>query len=210
MKFRMSLFAALLTGALFPVLPASSATFSPDPIILDDPIQKNLDAPVAPIEKNGYLIVPLAEFQAQARVLSARHYEKDREAALVPVDLALGWKRMSQDEVLSRINIRQDGRFYFWKTNAFPIPRAEIETQSTNMHLIPADGIIEESLKSVQPGEIVVFNGYLVEVQGRDNWRWRSSLTRKDTGDGACELVYVTSFEVRGTQQPKTHYVENK
>lgn len=210
MKFRKSLFAALLTGALFPVLPASSATFSPDPIILDDPIQKNLDGSVTPIEKNGYLIVPLAEFQAQARVLSARHYDKDREAALVPVDLALGWKRMSEDNVLDSINIRQDGRFYFWKTNAFPIPRAEIESQSTNMHLIPADSIIEESLKSVQPGEIVVFTGYLVEVQGKDNWRWRSSLTRKDTGDGACELVYVTSFEVRGNQQPKTHYVENK
>ena len=207
MKFRKSLFAALLAGALFPVLPASSATFSPDPLVLGDPIQKNLDEPVSPIEKNGYLITPLAEFQAQARVLGAKHYNQDREASLVPVDLALGWKRMSEDNVLNRIDIRQDGRFYFWKTNAYPIPRAEIETQSTNMHLIPADSIIEESLKSVQPGEIVVFNGYLVEVRGQDNWRWRSSLTRNDTGDGACELVYVTSFEVRG-KQPQTHYAE--
>ncbi|HYD34190.1 MAG TPA: hypothetical protein VEA39_06420 [Methylophilaceae bacterium] len=208
MKFKKPLFAALIAGALFPVLPASSATFSPDPIVLDDPIQKNLNEPMTPIEKNGYLIVPLAEFQAQARVLSAKHYSKDREAALVPVDLALGWKRMSDDNVLKNINIRQDGRFYFWKTNAFPIPRAEIETQSTNMHLIPADDVIAESLKSVQPGEVVVFNGYLVEVQGKDNWRWRSSLTRADTGDGACELVYVTSFEVHNAEQPKTHYVE--
>lgn len=208
MKFKKSLFAALIAAALFPVLPASSATFSPDPIILDDPIQKNLDEPGMPIEKNGYRITPLAEFQAQARVLSAHHYNEDREADLVPVDLALGWKRMSEDEVLKRIEIRQNGRFYFWKTNAFPIPRTEIETQSTNMHLIPADEVIEQSLKSVQPGEIVVFNGYLVEVRARDNWHWRSSLTRSDTGDGACELVYVTSFEVRDRKQPQTHYAE--
>lgn len=210
MFFKKSFLAALVAGALFPVLPASSATFGPEPIVLDDPIQKNLDAPGTPIEKNGYLITPLAEFQAQARVLSAKHYSEDREAALVPVDLALGWKRMSEDDVLERIEIRQNGRFYFWKTNAFPIPRAEIETQSTNMHLIPADEIIEESLKSVQPGEIVVFNGYLVEARAKDNWRWRSSLTRSDTGDGACELVYVTSFEVRSRQQPQTHYAEAK
>jgi hypothetical protein len=210
MKFKKSFLAALVVGALFPVLPASSATFNPDPIILDDPIQKNLDVPGKPIEKNGYLITPLAEFQAQARVLSTHHYSDDREAALVPVDLALGWKRMSEDEVLKRIEISQNGRFYYWKTNAFPIPRAEIESQSTNMHLIPADQIIEESLKSVQPGEIVVFSGYLVEVRAQDNWRWKSSLTRTDTGDGACELVYVTAFEVRGERQPRVHYVENR
>ena len=209
MNFRKSLLAALLAAALFPVLPASSATF-PDPVILDDPVQKDFEVPGTPIEKNGYRITPLAEFQTQARVLSARHYSEDREAALVPVDLALGWKRMSEDDILNRIEIRQNGRFYFWKTNAFPIPRAEIETQSTNMHLIPADEVIEESLKSVQPGDIVVFNGYLVEVRAQDNWRWRSSLTRSDTGDGACELVYVTSFEVRGRQDPKTHYVDNR
>ena len=209
MNFRKSFFAVLIAGALFPVLPASSATFSTDAIVLDDPIQKNITDNIAPFEKNGYLLKPLAEFQTQARVLGAKHYSEDREAALVPVDLALGWKRMADDKVLEKIEIRQDGRFYFWKTNAFPIPRAEIETQSTNMHLIPADEIIEQSLKAVQPGETVIFSGYLVEARAQDNWHWRSSLTRTDTGAGACELVYVTSFEIRGNQ-PKMLYVENR
>lgn len=209
MNFRKSFFAVLTAGALFPVLPASSATFSTDAIVLDDPIQKGITDSIAPFEKNGYLLKPLAEFQAQARVLGAKHYSDDREAALVPVDLALGWKRMADDKVLEKIEIRQDGRFYFWKTNAFPIPRAEIETQSTNMHLIPADEIIEESLKAVQPGETVIFSGYLVEARAKDNWHWRSSLTRTDTGAGACELVYVTSFEIR-SNQPKMLYVENR
>ena len=209
MNFRKSFFAVLIAGALFPVLPASSATFSTDAIVLDDPIQKGITDNIAPFEKNGYLLKPLAEFQAQARVLGAKHYSDDREAALVPVDLALGWKRMADDKVLEKIEIRQDGRFYFWKTNAFPIPRAQIETQSTNMHLIPADEIIEESLKAVQPGETVIFSGYLVEARAQDNWHWRSSLTRTDTGAGACELVYVTSFEIR-SNQPKMLYVENR
>ncbi len=27
-------------------------------------------------------------------------------------------------------------------------------------------------------------------------WRWKSSLTRKDTGNGACELVWVKQMKV--------------
>lgn len=206
MKFRKSFFAALVAAALCPVLSASSATFAPEEAILGEPVQINLTEPVTPIEKNGYMLTPLAEFQAEARVLSAHHYSTDRESQLVPVDLALGWKHMSEDAVLKKIEIRQDGRFYFWKTDAFPIPREEIETQSTNMHLIPADDIIEETLKSVKTGERVRFKGYLVEARGKDNWHWRSSLTRHDTGAGACELVYVTSLEVQDINPP-THYV---
>jgi hypothetical protein len=29
-----------------------------------------------------------------------------------------------------------------------------------------------------------------------DGWRWRSSLTREDTGAGACELVWVERIAV--------------
>ena len=30
-----------------------------------------------------------------------------------------------------------------------------------------------------------------IQVEADDGWRWRSSTTREDTGDGACEVVYV-------------------
>jgi hypothetical protein len=39
----------------------------------------------------------------------------------------------------------------------------------------------------------VIVRGYLVEARGADGWRWRSSLTREDTGAGACELIWVES-----------------
>jgi hypothetical protein len=37
----------------------------------------------------------------------------------------------------------------------------------------------------------------LVEADGRDGWKWRSSLTRDDTGDGACELMWVEWMRAR-------------
>lgn len=143
--------------------------------------------------RNGYRIRPLARFEVTARVLGTEHYRLDREAQLAPVDLVLGWGRMSDTAVLERVRIRQSGRFYFWSTDQFPIPRREIETSSANMHMIPADDQVEAALKGLRKGQVVTVRGYLVEAVASDGWRWRSSMTRNDTGAGACELIWVES-----------------
>lgn len=144
-------------------------------------------------ERNGYRIRALASFEISARVLGTEHYRLDREAQLSPVDLALGWGRMSDTAVLERIRITQRGRFYYWSTDDFPIPRREIETSSANMHMIPADDRVEAALKAIRKGQTVIVRGYLVEARAADGWRWRSSMTREDTGAGACELIWVES-----------------
>jgi hypothetical protein len=145
---------------------------------------------------NGYHITPLEDFSIEARVLAAKDYTFGREADLAPVDLALGWGTMSDEAVLSKISISQSNRFYHWRVDAFPIPRKEIELQSANMHMIPADSQVEKTLKSVRPGQVVKITGYLIEAKADDGWRWKSSLTRADTGAGACEVVFVKSLLV--------------
>jgi hypothetical protein len=47
----------------------------------------------------------------------------------------------------------------------------------------------------VRAGSLVRFSGYLVKVEAPDGWAWVSSLTRDDTGAGACELVWVDDLE---------------
>ena len=128
---------------------------------------------------------------------SAEHYAFGREADLAPVDLALGWGAMSDEAVLSKIKISQSNRFYYWHVDAFPIAREQIESNSANMHMIPATSAIEETLESIRPGQIIKLSAYLVEVKAADGWHWRSSLSRTDTGSGACELVYVKALSVR-------------
>ena len=144
----------------------------------------------------GYNITPLETFAIEARILAAKDYTFGREADLSPVDLALGWGSMSDEAILSKINITQSNRFYYWQVDAFPIPREQIETQSANMHMIPADSQIERTLKAVRPGQVVKLSGYLIEAKADDGWRWKSSLTRSDTGAGACEVIFVKSLSV--------------
>lgn len=144
----------------------------------------------------NYTLTPMADFELQARVLGRETYNFDRGADLAPVDLALGWGPMSDSQVLSQISISQSNRFYFWHVDAFPIPRRAIETHSANMHMIPANGAIEAQLKSVRVGQTIQLQGYLVNANAPDGFYWKSSLTREDTGAGACELVYVKSLVV--------------
>ncbi|MCP5420239.1 MAG: hypothetical protein H6970_11325 [Gammaproteobacteria bacterium] len=160
------------------------------------PVQKPISGSLPALDKAGYTIKPLATFEVEARVLSKEDYSFDEGAALAPVDLALGWDKMSDTDVLSHFEISQSGRFYYWSTPEFPIPRHDVETQSANMHMIPATRTIEKRLKSIRNGNLVRFSGYLVEVNRDDGWHWRSSLTRNDTGNGACELVWVETLDV--------------
>jgi len=136
-----------------------------------------------------------AHFALTARVLSREDYRFDGGASLAPMDLALGWGRMSDSAVLAQIDISQSSRFYYWHVREFPIPRREIETSSANMHLIPADAGVRRSMERVRPGELVHLEGFLVDASRPDGWQWHSSLSREDTGDGACELIYVEQLE---------------
>jgi hypothetical protein len=63
--------------------------------------------------------------------------------------------------------------------------------------MIPADGAIESTLKSIRPGQVVKISGYLVQANASDGWHWKSSLTREDTGSGACEVVYVKALLIK-------------
>lgn len=171
------------------------AVHAPGETAPDAPVQRSAgDAP--PMAKNGYRITPLARFRIDARVLSKETYRLDREADLAPVDLALGWGPMSDSAVLDKVRISQGNRFYFWHVDTFPIPREAIVSHSANMHLIPADRRIEARLKDVRKGQIVSLSGYLVEASAPDGWHWRSSLSRTDSGAGACELVWVEDLAV--------------
>jgi len=191
------LFGIIVLVAAWNWWPQGSITRSPGVLAAVAPVQSGLEGTVPKLAKAGYEIQALARFALEARVLGVERYRFDRGADLSPVDLALGWGRMSDTSVLDRIEISQDGRFYYWRAEQYPIPREEIDTSSANMHMVPANERVAYQLKSVRRGHVVRLAGYLIEARGTDGWRWKSSLTRADTGSGACELIWVERLELR-------------
>jgi hypothetical protein len=196
MKWRW-LFVLVIAYAAWNAWQGRPVTHPPGVLAAAAPEQAELAAPLQALERSGYRLIPLQSFALTARVLGSERYRLGRESDLSPIDLALGWGAMSDSAVLSQIDISQSGRFYHWRVEQFPISRREIETHSANMHMIPATPAIERALKAVRPGQMVTLTGYLVEARASDGWIWRSSLTREDTGAGACELVWVGDFDAR-------------
>ena len=176
---------------------AGEVTLGPGVKVSEVPYQKDIRSPVSRIF-DDYSITDVAEFKIMAKVLSRKNYSFGRGAELVPIDLALGWGNMSDESILEKIDISQSGRFYRWRVEAFPIPRREIETHSANMHIIPANDAVKDSIDRIRKGDIVELSGSLVNViHNTDNWYWNTSTTRNDVGKGACELIWVESLVIK-------------
>ncbi len=162
----------------------------PTPNLADLPQSVKIDEQT---EKRGkYTIRDLERYSGEFRILSREDYTLGQEAKFSPVDFAVGWGAMANPEVYKKIKIRQSGRWYYWRVNeAPPIPMNDIKKLSANMHIIPANAYVADQLKKVKKDDLVYLSGALVEIKSDDGWQWRSSLSREDTGNGACELMRV-------------------
>ena len=170
-------------------------TYPPGVLIDSEPVQIPAGKTEQLIQHGDYQLKPLAHFSVDARILHRKAYPYDRSAKLVPVDLALGWGAMSDQAVLDKLKISQSMRFYWYEYRTPPIPKDQIISHSTNLHVIPATSAIASFCKSLRRGELVHLEGELVEATGPKIGTWRSSLSRTDTGNGACELMLVESCQ---------------
>ncbi len=163
------------------------------------PLQSPADPAMPAFRLHDATVIPLAGFSVQARVLSREDYSMDAGAAFSPIDLALGWGPMANPAIEERLHVSQSGRWYNyrWDSGGPPLPLGEIISHSANMHMVPADATIASALDDVSDGDIVRVHGWLVRIERDGGWRWQSSLTRNDSGGGACELVYVCAVERR-------------
>ena len=142
-------------------------------------------------------LVPRARYHVEAKLLSKERYRWGDSADLVPWDFAVGWGPMSHEDVVAKLDISQSDRFYSYHwPHQPPIEPALIVRNSANMHLIPANSAVASQLDRARAGYKVVLDGKLVDAVWPDGRKWSTSLTREDTGRGACELMYVESVAV--------------
>jgi len=165
----------------------------------DKPLQSDIDSRIQPIRLGESTAIPLAGFSLQARVLSRENYYMGTEAEFSPTDLALGWGPMSEPGMAKKLNVTQSGRWYrySWGSEGPPLDQSEIISNSANMHMVPANNSVAASLNNISADDVIELDGWLVRIEKSDGWRWQSSLSRNDSGGGACEVVYVCSIQVK-------------
>lgn len=143
----------------------------------------------------GFRITNLESVKITGLVLSTAYYTFDTGAKISPMDLALGWGAMANPNILNYFDISQSDRHTYWYSQHMPIKAEEIARSLTNMHLIPANSAVYAELKRIKKNQTIVITGSLVFVE-KEGWSWKSSLSRTDTGDGACEVVWVDGISI--------------
>jgi hypothetical protein len=186
--------AALVIFACYQLYSRRVIDHAPGVLAAQEPLQREIDAGVV-VERGDFQLRPRAEFSATVRVLSREDYSLGALAELVPTDFAVGWGPMSDSAVLENIEIGQGNRFYYWRTESWPIERSAIETHSANWHLIPASPSVAKVLGGLRAGSVVALSGRLVDIEGREAGM-RTSLSRDDTGAGACEILLAESARI--------------
>jgi hypothetical protein len=199
MDWKRVLIGALAVGVLWnlwqriesrPVHPADG------PVAPTEPLQTDLER-VSTARHGRWTLTPRAHYEITARILSREDYRFDLLSDLIPEDLALGWGPMSDNRVLNALAITQSVRFYSWRPlNSLPIPRQEVIEHSANTHVIAADAHVGLQLKRLRVGQVVRLMGSLVDGVRDDGVSIHTSLTRSDSGAGACEVMLVEGVEV--------------
>lgn len=162
-----------------------------------EPLQEDLsDSDLQSYEQGNFSIKPVQRYRIVARVLHRQDYTYQPTHEILPIDLVLGWNIMANPDTINNnhITITQQNRFYFWHIPSFnKISREQIEYNSANTHIGPINKEVKKELENIKEGDLIYLEGYLVNViDKKTGYRFISSLTRKDTGAGACEVMIVT------------------
>jgi hypothetical protein len=171
------------------------ASHPPGVLVPEEPQQSA--ASISDWDREGFRIHPLAHYSIRARLIGKESYWIDSGAKLAPVDLAVAWGPLSDSAVLSELSWAQGNRFLEWRVpeDKMPLPFQDVNSHTANIHIVPATPAILSSIRWTRTGSIVQLSGYLIEATHPQGAKpWRSSLTRTDTGSGACELMWVEQF----------------
>lgn len=187
--------------------PFSSSTTTDLIDVLQEPVQQNINnmEKIPIILKNGTVtMTKKAKYDISAKVVSKEKYSSflgNWTTEISNFDLALAWGEITQPENSKYITYSQRDRWYYYRYSGESKYKSDyITSHSANTHIIHANNNILKAVKSIDVGEYIRLKGYLVyldgSIQGNKAW-WHSSLSRKDSGDGSCELFYVTSVQIK-------------
>lgn len=150
----------------------------------------------------SYHVEPQYDYDITGLIVSYRHHDNNsRLHALANdhlnmLDVCVIWGDNPGNPRLDKIN--------FWngiftcnvRTGDSQAWQAFNMSQLSNNHLISDDEFVRRQVRKIRIGDQIRVRGYLAAYSSEGGGRRGTSTTRTDTGDGACETIYVDSFRV--------------
>ncbi len=161
-----------------------------------------------PVFKGGYELQQVGTVRCIVRVLQKHKYyyigglnlfSFDREAAISSHDIVVGWKEMSDEDVLKDFRFYLQDREYSWKPadiNDRLIVKNMVEMNTALFHLIPSAIDIEKRFEEIKVGNIIQLDGAIMKVTVKGSkytWGERQFVTGGPMGKF---VVYVNTIKI--------------
>ncbi|WP_375214408.1 hypothetical protein [Aquabacterium sp.] len=168
-----------------------------------DPDQSEVREAPFDVEQGGvrYRVEPLYRYRLQGLVVSRRAHDGDSmlhgrwNDHLNVADVCVVWGHNTGID-LQAFEFWSGQFTCFFRTDDPAAWRSFDLTRMANNHLLSDDDYLRERIAAVRVGDQIEFEGYLARYSNDSGFERGTSVTRTDTGNGACETVYVTRFRV--------------
>ena len=180
------------------------------PQLLEEPIQEPLSTASSKpfqVQAGGveYTINPLYRYDLRGVVVSMHdsqtfwdHLHREWNDHLNIVDLCVVWGDNVKTDNYRALDYSSGQFECIVQTRSNEAWQAFAPAALSNNHLITDQAAFAKAMRGVRIGDQVHFTGYLAEYSHNAgmNFKRGTSTTRTDTGNGACETVWIDSFEI--------------
>jgi len=194
-----------------------------DQSLYRDPVQKQ--SALRPFKKEvndiTYIIQPLYSYELSGMVVSYHEsdvwwdiYHHGSWQDFINVkDLCVVWGQNLETEVYREMTYDSNNWTCFYMTDNHSSAASFRSDQLSNNHLLSDSKEIQKLIMSADIGDQIHLKGQLANYANpENNFRRGTSVTRNDTGNGACETIYVEDFEIVKKNNPgwRTAYLAAK
>lgn len=169
--------------------------------LTEDPEQ--VTARLAPfhVEQGGvrYRVEPQYRYRLNGLVVSRRTHDGNYmlhrrwNDHLNVADVCVVWGENAQTD-LSAFDFWSGQFTCFFETRDEAAWQRFRPDQLSNNHLLSNDAYLRQRLSSLEVGDQIRLEGYLASYGNDSGFQRGTSISRTDSGNGACETVYVTDF----------------
>lgn len=171
--------------------------------LAEAPDQSPIDEAPFDVRQGGvrYHVTPRFRYSLRGLVVSRRAHDGDYMVHrrwndhLNVADICVVWGDNATAD-LAAFEFRSGEFTCFFRTRDEAAWRAFRPDQLSNNHLLSDDAYLRDRIADVQVGDQIRVDGYLASYANDTGFHRGTSTTRTDTGNGACETVYVTGFRV--------------
>lgn len=177
------------------------------PVLLEEPLQEPVRKPAFSTTSHGvtYTVQPLFAYELVGLVVSKHdaktwwdHLHREWNDNLNIVDLCVVWGNNARNGSYADIHFSSGQFTCNFSTRSDAAYAAFDQTSISNNHLLTDQPDIAKKLRTVRVGDQIRFRGHLAEYTHQHGMDFRrgTSTVRTDTGNGACETVFIDSIEI--------------